>query len=58
MAESEVPGGPTFAIVGLGGLVFLAAAARFATSKADGGRVELGLAAGGAALAAAGALLF
>ena len=58
LATHDVPGGATFAVVGLGGLVFLAAAARFATARGERGRGELGLAAAGAALAAAGALLF
>jgi hypothetical protein len=58
LAESDVPGGATFALVGLGGVVFLVAAARFARAKAKASHADLGLAIAGAALAAAGALLF
>jgi hypothetical protein len=58
MSESDVPGAATFALVGLGGLVFLVAGARFATAKTKRNVTELGLALGGAAVAAAGALLF
>ncbi|MDB5216395.1 MAG: hypothetical protein JWO86_4322 [Myxococcaceae bacterium] len=56
--ESDVPGAATFALIGLGGIVFLAAGARFATSKTKRSVTELGLALAGAAVAAAGALLF
>jgi hypothetical protein len=58
LTESDVPAGTTFALVGLGAIVFLAAAARFAFAKAERSRVDLGLAATGAAVAVAGALLF
>ena len=58
LAESDVPGAATFALVALGGLVFLGAAARFATSKSKRRMTELVLALGGAAVAAAGVLLF
>jgi hypothetical protein len=58
LTDSDVPGGATFALVGLGGLVFLAGAARFAMAKSKASRTDLGLAIGGAAVAAAGALLF
>ena len=58
LAEHEVPGGATFALVGLGSLVFLVAAARFAARKAERSHANLGLAAAGAAVAAAGVLLF
>jgi hypothetical protein len=58
LTESDVPGAATFALIGLGGIVFLAAGARFATSKTKRSVTELGLALAGAAIAAAGALLF
>lgn len=58
LAETDVPGGATFALVGLGGIVFLVAAARFVAAKAERSRTDLGLAAAGVVLAAAGALLF
>jgi hypothetical protein len=58
LAESDVPGAATFALVGLGGIVFLAAGARFAAAKTRRNLTELGLALAGAAVAAAGALLF
>jgi hypothetical protein len=58
LSESDVPGAATFALVGLGGLVFLVAGARFATAKTKRNVTELGLALGGAAVAATGALLF
>ena len=59
LAASEIPGGPAYALVGLGGVVFLIAAGRFAMGrKAARGRADLALAAVGAALAVAGALLF
>lgn len=58
LAEHEVPGGTTFALVGLGSLVFLVAAARFVARKAERRHADLGLAAAGAAVAAAGVLLF
>ena len=58
LGESDVPRAATFALVGLGGLVFLVAAARFATAKTTRSMSELVLAALGAAVAAAGALLF
>ena len=58
LTESDLPGGTTFALVGLGGLVFLVAGARFATSKDARSRADLGLAVAGAAVAAVGALLF
>ena len=47
------------ALVGLGGLVFLAAAARFAMARSESrAAVDLGLAVAGAAVATFGALLF
>ncbi|MEA2751073.1 MAG: hypothetical protein QOI41_5216, partial [Myxococcales bacterium] len=49
--ESDVPGAATFALIGLGGIVFLAAGARFATSKTKRSVTELGLALAGAAVA-------
>lgn len=58
LTETDVPGGTTFAIVGLGGVVFLVAAARIIARSAKRGRTDLGLAAAGAALAAAGVLFF
>jgi hypothetical protein len=58
LAESDVPGAATFALVGLGGIVFLVAGARFAAARAKRSLTELGLAVAGAAVAAAGALLF
>jgi hypothetical protein len=58
LSEGDVPGAATFALVGLGGLVFLVAGARFAAAKTKRNVTELGLALGGAAVAATGALLF
>jgi hypothetical protein len=59
LTATELPSGTVFALVGIGGLVFLAFAARFATTaKGTRGATDLGLAAAGAAVAAAGALLF
>lgn len=58
LADDAVPSGATFALVALGSLLFLVAAARFAAGKKERTRTDLGLAATGAALAAAGALLF
>jgi len=59
LAANDLPSGMVFALVGLGGLVFLAAAARFAMARPDSrGAVDLGLAVAGAAVAAFGALLF
>lgn len=58
LTETDLPGGATFALVGLGGLVFLVAGARFAMSKAARSRANLGLAVAGAAVATVGALLF
>ncbi len=58
LTETDVPGGLTFAIVGLGGFVFLACGARFALAKAARSTVDLGLAVTGAAVATVGALLF
>ncbi|HSO38899.1 MAG TPA: hypothetical protein VLT33_40495 [Labilithrix sp.] len=59
LAASDAPSGTVFALVGIGGLVFLIGAARFARAdKAGRGRTDLGLALAGAALAVAGALLF
>ena len=58
LAQSDVPGGATFALIGLGGIVFLVAGARFVATKARRSMTELVLAVGGAAVAAAGALLF
>ena len=58
LAESDVPGAATFALIGLGGIVFLVAGARFVAAKAKRSLTELGLAVGGAAVAAAGALFF
>lgn len=58
LAESDVPGAATFALIGLGGIVFLVAGARFVAAKAERSLTELGLAVGGAAVAAAGALFF
>ena len=57
LAQSDVPGGAAFALVGIGGIVFLAFGVRFARGGAKR-RSDLGLAAAGAVLAAAGALLF
>jgi len=58
LAESDVPGGAAFALVGLGGIVFLVSAARFAMDRSKRGMTDLGVATTGAALAAVGALLF
>lgn len=59
LAASDVPSGAVFALIGLGAVVFLMGAARFATAtRAGRGWTDLGLALAGAALAAAGALLF
>jgi hypothetical protein len=58
LAESDVPGAATFALIGLGGIVFLAAGARFAAARATRRMTDLGLAVVGAAVAAAGALFF
>jgi hypothetical protein len=59
MAATEIPSGTSFALVGLGGLVFLIAAGRFAIARNGArGRLDLSLAAAGAAVAVAGALLF
>ena len=58
LSETDLPGGATFALVGLGGLVFLVAGARFAMSKAARSTADLGLAVAGAAVATVGALLF
>jgi hypothetical protein len=56
--ESDVPAGASFALIGIGGLVFLACGARFAMSRAARSKLELGLAVTGAAVATVGALLF
>jgi hypothetical protein len=58
LAEADVPGGATFALIGLGGLVFLVGGARFAMAKAARRTTDLGLAALGAVVATVGALLF
>lgn len=59
LAASEIPGGPSFALVAFGGVVFLLAAGRFVMGRRGArGRTDLGLAAAGAAVAVAGALLF
>ena len=58
LAENDLPGGLTFGLVGLGGIVFLAAGARYALSKAARRTADLGLAVLGAAVATVGALLF
>lgn len=56
LTESDVPGGFTYALIGLGGAVFLAAAWRFATDARS--RTDLGFAAAGMAVAVCGAALF
>jgi hypothetical protein len=58
LAASDLPSGTTFALVGLGGIVFLVAATRFAMGRKEARRTELGVAVAGAAVAVAGALLF
>ncbi len=59
LAANDLPSGAVFALIGLGGIVFLAAAARFALARKDQrGTTELGLAAAGAIVAALGASLF
>lgn len=58
LAESDVPSGLTFALIGLGALLFLIAAARHVTRTAARSAMDLGFAAGGAALAVASAFLF
>ena len=59
LAASEIPGGPAFALVGLGGVVFLIAAGRLVMGrKSARGRTDLALGAAGAILAVSGALLF
>jgi hypothetical protein len=58
LGETDLPGGATFALIGLGGLVFLAAGARFAMARAPRSTTDLGLAVAGAAVATVGALLF
>ncbi|MDB4935451.1 MAG: hypothetical protein JWP87_2423 [Labilithrix sp.] len=58
LTETDVPGGETYALVGLGAVVFLAASARFALVKARRSGVDLALAAAGALTAVAGAALF
>lgn len=58
LTESDVPGGVAFALIGFGGLVFLASGARFAASRAARSTADLGLAVTGAAVATIGALLF
>ena len=59
LADADLPGGTTFALIGLGGIVFLVAGARFAMAKAprqpDRPRAGRDL---GAALAVVSALLF
>ena len=55
MTESELPSGATFALVGIGGVVFLVAAARFAMSRA---RLELGAALAGGLTATIAMLFF
>jgi hypothetical protein len=57
LTASEVPSGATFALVALGALLLAVAAARLAVSQPTRG-LDLGLAAAGVALSAAGALLF
>jgi len=56
LAERDVPSGWTAALLGAGGLLFVYAAARFASAR--GARVDLAIATAGAAIAVAGALLF
>ena len=56
LTESDVPGGFTYALIGLGGVVFLVAASRFATHARR--RTDLGFAAAGLAVAVCGAALF
>jgi hypothetical protein len=56
--ESDLPGGATFALLALGGVVFLVASARFAMSKTGRSTTDLALAAAGALTAAAGVALF
>lgn len=59
LAASDLPSGTSFALIGLGGVAFLIAAGRFASRRKTAvGRTDLALALVGAALAAAGALLF
>jgi hypothetical protein len=59
LATSEIPSGTSFALVGLGGIVFLVAAARLAMGRSGArGRTELGVAVVGVATAVAGVILF
>ncbi len=59
LAASDLPSGTAFALIGVGGVAFLIAAARFVTRrKVADARADLAIAMAGAALAAAGALLF
>jgi hypothetical protein len=59
LAASDVTHGPAFALVALGGLALVVAAARFVAAKRGGSAAaDLGLAAAGVTVAAAGALLF
>ncbi|MBX3188719.1 MAG: hypothetical protein KF819_17005 [Labilithrix sp.] len=55
LADDEIPSGATFALIGLGGIVFFAGALRFLAKKQ---RAELGVAAIGAATSAAAAIFF
>ena len=59
LAANDLPNGTVFALVGLGGVVFLVTAARFAMARGERrGTTDLALAATGAGIAALGALLF
>jgi hypothetical protein len=59
LAASDVTHGPAFALVALGGLALVVAAARFVAAKRGGSKAgDLGLAAAGVAVASAGALFF
>lgn len=57
LASNDVPSGATFALLALGGALFLFGAVRFAAARALS-RADLAMAAGGAVMAAVGALLF
>lgn len=56
LAENTVPHGSAFAVIGVGGLVFVFFAWRFTTAK--GKRADAAVAAAGAAMSTLGALLF
>jgi hypothetical protein len=58
LTESDVPGGVTYALVGLGGVVFLVGGARFAMARAKRSTVDLAVAVAGVLTAVAGAALF